>query len=211
MKSLSQGRLIVFEGIDGCGKSTLSRAVAQELQMRQLPIILTKEPGGTPFGMKVRHLIQEEYGTISHLSQYLLFAADRAHHIASLVKPALAEKKIVISDRMADSSYAYQGYGHGLDQQMIQHVNSWVMQGIIPDLVVYLTIDPRTAFERINKRPEEQKLFDKEKSDFFERVIQGFEHAFAGRANVLRVDARKTPEELTVEVVSYITTRLINV
>ncbi len=203
MKSLSHGRLIVFEGIDGCGKSTLAKSVFVQLQKKQCNVVLTKEPGGTPFGVKVRNLIIEEYGAISHLSQYLLFAADRAHHIESLVKPALAENKIVLSDRMGDSSFAYQGYGHGLDREMILKVNQWAMQDVEPDLIVYLELDPHTACQRRVQRAQEHELFDQEKIMFFERVIKGFEAAFAHRKNILRLDARLAPEVLVDAVVSY--------
>ena len=113
-----KGTLITFEGIDGSGKSSAARALYDHLK-DELPVVLTREPGGTELGRVLRTLLQNRTFDLDAKAEYLLFAADRAQHMKEIVLPALAQNKIVISDRMADSSYAYQGSGRGVDPDMI--------------------------------------------------------------------------------------------
>lgn len=196
------GFLIAFEGIDGCGKSTLSKLVFEQLQQLNLPVILTKEPGGTPQGQLIRALVHGQ--KFQPTAEFLLFCADRAEHIAQVIIPGLDAGKIIISDRMADSSRAYQGYGRGLDLQFINTVTHQVMQGIVPDLIVYRKIDADTAFARIVQRNEQLTLFEKEKKEFFERVITGFDTLFAGDKRVLTLDSTLSLQEACDHVVQRI-------
>jgi dTMP kinase len=199
------GFLIAFEGIDGSGKSTLSKLVFRQLEALHVPVVLTKEPGGTPAGQKIRAIVHEH--TLTPQAEFLLFAADRAEHIAQVIKPALQEGKIILSDRMADSSRAYQGYGREIDLDLIERVTQWVMQGITPDLIVYSKIDAITAFKRITQRNEAMTVFEREKTIFFERVIDGFEKIFATKDNVLTIDAQLPPAELAMQVFAEINKR----
>ncbi len=194
------GFLVAFEGIDGSGKSTLSRLVFNALIARSIPVILTKEPGGTPAGQRIRTIVHED--VLTPQAEFLLFAADRSEHIHNVIMPALQDGKIVLSDRMADSSRAYQGYGRGIDLHLIDKVTHWVMQGIEPDLIVYCKIDAETAFKRIVQRKQELTLFEKEKTTFFERVIEGFEKIFSGKSQVLVVDATLPAEVLCAQVIA---------
>lgn len=202
------GFLIAFEGIDGSGKSTLSQCVFQQLSSCSLPVLLTREPGATAVGQKMRSLVHEH--KLVPQAEFLLFCADRAEHIAHVVKPALLEGKIVLSDRMADSSRAYQGYGRGLDLSFIDSVTDFVMQGVEPDVVIYSKIDAETAFSRIIKRNEALTVFEKEKISFFEKVINGFEEIFRHKKNVFVVDAQHTPDVLCQLVTQEIFKRLEN-
>lgn len=200
------GFLIAFEGIDGSGKSTLSKLVFKSLEALHVPVLLTKEPGGTPQGHMIRAIVHEH--TLTPQAEFLLFAADRAEHITQVIKPALQEGKIILSDRMADSSRAYQGYGREIDLDLIEGITQWVMQGVTPDLIVYSKIDAITAFKRIAQRHEGLTVFEREKTIFFERVIDGFETIFASKNNVLTVDAHMSPAELATQVLEELHKRL---
>lgn len=206
----NQGLLISLEGIDGCGKTLLSKNLKQKLIEENIPVILTKQPGGTPLGIKLRKILHEEKQNVCDISEYLLFAADRAQHIKQIVKPELEKGKIVISDRMADSSLAYQGYARGLDIEKIKTINNWAMQGIEPDLTLYIEIDINTAQQRIFKRNEALTSFEKEKSNFWEKVIEGYEKIFDKKTNIIRLNGKLTPEELTQKAVKQIFEKMNN-
>lgn len=194
MKTVRNGFLCVIEGIDGSGKSTLAKSLAVALEERGHDVVQTREPGGTALGKDIRQWLHHSQVRPIPEAEFLLFAADRAQHIHQIVKPALQEGKIVISDRMADSSMAYQGYGRGIDKAMIASVNRWVLQGIEPDILVYVTLDWDTAYQRLNKGREELTAFEQEKQDFFERVAAGFDEIFKNRPNVVTIDGRQDPD-----------------
>ena len=193
----NNGILLVVEGVDGAGKSTLVRNLANQLAHKNREILITKEPGGSELGKYLRELVQTQPVPITPMAEYLLFAADRAQHIAQVIKPALARGAIIISDRMADSSLAYQGYGRGLDRDYIQKINAWIMQGIIPDLVFYLKLSPQQAAQRIKKRLS-LTAFEKEQEIFTERLLQGFDSIFSSRPNVVTIDAMLPENDVTL-------------
>lgn len=190
------GKLITFEGIDGCGKSLLVHNLAAALEKAGYPLLVTKEPGGTWLGMHLRGILQQRTAPLDAKSEFLLFAADRAQHFTQVIIPALQEGKIVLSDRMADSSLAYQGYGRGIDKEMISVVNRWAMQNLAPDVTVYLKISHEQARTRIAARQEKLTAFEREPAAFWNNVIAGFETIYAGRSNVLTVDALLDPTTL---------------
>jgi dTMP kinase len=175
MQSLSRGYLISFEGIDGSGKTTAAQQVAAMLESQNIPTVFTKEPGGTKFGLLMRSFLQEQPIAPSDRAEFLLFAADRAQHMQEVVLPALREKKLVISDRMADSSLAYQGFGLGLDLESLRAINSWAMQHVEPDLTFYIRVDYETAVERLQNRGAALTAFEKRGRGFVERIIEGFD------------------------------------
>ncbi len=196
MNRLRQGFWVVFEGIDGVGKSTLIDLVFKELERRDYCAIRTGEAGGTQLGREIRQLLHFASDRPVPLAEYLLFAADRAQHMQQVVLPALQNKKIVISDRSADSSLAYQGFGRGVDRDRIGMINTWTMQGVMPDRVFYLSLSVEEALSRLENRGGIATAFEREQKEFFERVARGFEELFAERKNVTTLDATLSPSQL---------------
>lgn len=198
------GLLIAFEGIDGSGKSTTLRAVEQQLTKADYSVVVTKEPGGTEFGKLARSVVQQPGHKLTAHAEFLLFAADRAEHRAKIVLPALSAGKIILCDRMADSSVAYQGYGRGLSIDMINTINSWVLEEVHPQLTCYFAIDCATARMRMKHRAQELSGFDQERESFFERVIAGYEQLYKDRTDVLRINACDSVEHIAQQIYSRI-------
>lgn len=192
---MKKGFLITLEGIDGCGKSTLAASLNKILIDEGHDVLLTKEPGGTKFGMGLRSILAEQKEKLTPKTEFLLFASDRAAHI-EYIRPYLERGFIVISDRMADSSLAYQGFGRGLDLGMIDAINKWAMGGIAPDLTFYLRVDLETALHRIAARRETLSAFEKEEKSFLLNVIDGYEKIFSSRSNVIILDGKKSANEV---------------
>lgn len=206
MQHHSTGILIAVEGIDGSGKSTVCALIAHALQ-KELPVLLTKEPGGTELGMQLRAIVQQPIPRCSK-TEFLLFAADRAQHFETVVLPALERNMIVISDRMADSSLVYQGYGRGLDKTMIAQINHWAMQDRQPDITLYIRISLETALSRIHTRNLELTAFEQEKHDFLQRLIDGFDHLYRHRSDVIIIDGTQTPEAVYEQALQQLRTAL---
>ncbi len=199
MKRLQRGILIALEGIDGSGKTTLAKGLQTAFEALGLPVLLTKEPGSTALGKEIRKVVQSASYSILPLSEMLLFSADRAQHLAERVKPALDKGYLVISDRMADSSRAYQGYGRHVDREKLEQLIEWTMQGIKPDITLYLILDSQTAWQRITSRKDRLTRFEKLDLTFYDNVIKGFEAIFAERDDVIRIDASQDSEVVAVE------------
>jgi dTMP kinase len=197
MKLLKRGILIAIEGIDGSGKSTLAQNLYHKFTRQNIPAILTKEPGATSLGKKLRSLLHEKPVALCPKAEYLLFAADRAQHNTEIVMPALQENKIVISDRMGDSSIVYQGYARGLDIKMIEMINNWTMNKTHPDLVFYVRLSVDHAIKRIKQRNKKLTSFEKEGKQFLQTLVDGFDCLFKNRSNVICLDGRNSPEIIT--------------
>ncbi|MBX9830888.1 dTMP kinase [Candidatus Babeliales bacterium] len=193
------GYFIVIEGIDGCGKSTLARHLAQKFEQRNKAVLLTKEPGGSPLGKSLRSILQTQEEPLCPAAEFLLFAADRAQHFEHVIIPALKAGTVVISDRGADSSLAYQGYGYNLDRTMITNVNQWVMQKILPDLVLYVKLDVEKAQARLAKRNLGLTSFEKRDTLFWQQTAHGFDAIFAERTNVVMLDGNLDEEALLAQ------------
>ncbi len=196
MECLSGGFLIALEGIDGSGKSTLASNLGRLLQENGIPVLLTKEPGGTPLGVEVRRIVQGSPHAISPIAEAFLFAADRAQHIAQVIKPALANGQVVISDRMADSTRAYQGFGRGLDASFLELVIAGALDGVVPDLVLYLALDSKTALGRLASRSLRLSRFEKERPSFYDDVMRGFDTIFAQCPYAKKIDAGGSPDDI---------------
>jgi dTMP kinase len=195
------GFLISIEGIDGSGKTLLSQNLHKALLEKKLNVMLTREPGDTVLGKKLRHILHEEKENVCDIAEYLLFAADRAQHFHELIIPYLQQGKIIISDRMNDSSVAYQGYARNLDIEMIKKINQWAMQNIKPNVIFYVKIDIKTAIHRIFARKEKLTSFEQEKTEFWQKVLHGYKDIFKNRKNVIELDGTKTPEEVCTQAV----------
>lgn len=164
---------ITFEGGEGSGKSTQAKALYRKLSKLGIPVLLTHEPGGTPFGRRISRWLKWAKDTeISPLTELMLFNASRAQLVAEVIKPALKSGKVVISDRFYDSTTVYQGYGRGLDLDMVKAVNRAATQGLTPDLTVLLDTPVEVGLSRIKGR--EQDRFEQEAAAFHQRVCDGF-------------------------------------
>jgi dTMP kinase len=200
------GTLIVVEGIDGAGKSSLVQLLGKRLKTTHSPIVTTKEPGGTALGLELRTLLQHQPIPITPRAECLLFAADRAQHFVDVVIPALRDGAIVLSDRMGDSALAYQGYGRGHDLSIIQTLNTWTMHGIMPQITIYLKVPLRVAYTRMQGRKSKPTVFEQEDHSFMERVSHGFDKLYATpNPNVLILDATQSLDTLVTHATSFIT------
>jgi dTMP kinase len=165
---------ITFEGGDGTGKSTQVRLLTQWLTEQGRAVVTTREPGGTEVGTALREIVLHHRGEVDPRAEALLYAADRAQHIGTLVRPALERGDVVVQDRYIDSSVAYQGAGRVLDAAEIKRISLWATGDLVPDLTVLLDLPGDVARARLAK---EQKTFDRlenEHDDFHERVRDGF-------------------------------------
>lgn len=198
MPSLQKGILISVEGIDGSGKTTLAHNLYQQLKINHFKTILTKEPGGTEVGRRLREILQTQEIPLATKAEFLLFAADRAEHFSKVIVPHLDSCFIVISDRLSDSSVAYQGYGRGLNISTLQTINAWAMQDRKADITFYVQLAPETASKRLIERKKALTCFEIDKS-FTKKVSDGFDTLFANRQDVITLDATQSAENLTLQ------------
>ncbi len=187
---------ITFEGGEGCGKSVQAKALYRRLSQSAIPALLTHEPGGTPFGNKIgRWLKWAQDKDISPLTELLLFNASRAQLVNEVIQPNLEEGKVVICDRYADSTTAYQSYGRGLDLEMVKAVNNAATQGLQPDLTVLLDIAAEKGLARIKARRRDR--FEQENITFHQRVREGYLKLAANDPERwLIVDATQSKEKI---------------
>lgn len=168
-----QGLFITFEGIDGSGKSTQLALCAEALQTDGHGVVVTRNPGGTPFGLELREILLHSKQTVFPVSELLLFIADRAQHMDEVVFPALAAGKIVLCDRHIDSTLAYQGYGRGISIETIRELNQIAIQGKKPDLTLLFDAEPDVLARRVTQRGQADRL-EGEKAEFHRKVREGF-------------------------------------
>jgi dTMP kinase len=172
-----RGKFITFEGIDGSGKSTQLRMLASHLRARGLDPITTCEPGGTPLGRHLRQAFLETEETVAPMAELLLFAADRAQHVEFLIRPSIAKGRIVISDRFADATAAYQGAGRGFEPTTVAQIIGLATDGLKPDLTLFFDISVETAMDRMNNRPDTEtrrNRMDAETAEFYSRVREEY-------------------------------------
>ncbi|MEK7723539.1 MAG: dTMP kinase [Acidobacteriota bacterium] len=198
-----RGKFITFEGIDGSGKSTQLRLLADDLRFRGFNVLTTQQPGGTPLGRRLREAFLDTEENIAPMAELLLFAADRSQHVEFLIKPALDEGKIVISDRYADATTAYQGAGRGFDAKTIKQVIQLATSGLKPDLTLFFDMPVELGLQRTQKRDQMGELknrLDKENSEFYQRVRDAYHEIIAKEPKRFRViDATKSVEEVHAE------------
>jgi len=168
-----RGKFITFEGIDGSGKSTQLRMLAGALRQRSVDLLTTCEPGGTPLGRRLREAFLETEENVAPIAELLLFAADRAQHVEVLIKPSLEAGRMVISDRFADATFAYQGAGRGFRENTVRQIIRLATNGLKPDLTLFFDITVETALNRLRSRTEAGERvnrMDAETADFYGRV-----------------------------------------
>jgi len=184
------GLFITFEGGDGSGKTTQVALLTEWLTAEGHTVEHSREPGGTELGLELREIILHRRGYIAPRAEALLYAADRAHNIATRVRPAIERGDIVIQDRYLDSSVAYQGAGRVLDGAEIRDLSLWAAEGLIPDLTVLLDLDATAGRGRLDESRDKYDRLEDEKHDFHERVRHGYlELAAAEPERFLVLDA----------------------
>lgn len=195
-----RGLFIAFEGGDGAGKSTQSRLLGAALGTRYT-VLHTREPGGTELGHRIRELLLHgEDGSVSPRAEALLFAADRAHHVATVVRPALDRGHVVLTDRYLDSSVAYQGAARDLGHEEIRDLSLWAVEGLVPDLTVLLDV---SAAEGRERRGTEHDRLEREADAFHDRVRAGFlDLARRAPERYLVLDAARGADALAAEVLA---------
>lgn len=202
MSGATRGRFIVFEGGEACGKSTQAARLADRIEAR-----LTREPGGTPLGERIRELLLDPAsGEVDPRAEALLMAASRAHHVATLVEPTLASGQHVVSDRYLGSSVAYQGYGREQDPDRISDLSLWATRDLRPDLVLLLDVPSAVAADRRARTPDRLEAAG---SAFHERVADGFRTLAAADPDVwLVIDGTMSIDEVSAAVDAAVQERL---
>jgi dTMP kinase len=216
-----QGKFITFEGLDGCGKSTQLERLAQALRAQSLPVVMTREPGGTTTGEKIRDILLDTSTTgLAPMAELALMFASRAQHIKEVVQPALDAGSIVLCDRFTDSSEAYQGGGRKLGSEPILELQRVLCEGLQPTLTILMDSDVGASIERARRRnkshaarigaPEGgENRFEQESRAFFGRVRNAYlATALREPQRVVVVDARGSPDETHKKIVQIVQRRL---
>jgi dTMP kinase len=198
-------QFIAFEGGEGSGKSTQAARLAKALNAH-----LTREPGGTRIGAVLRSvLLDPDHTELADRTEALLYAADRAQHVAEVVRPALAAGQHVVSDRSAWSSVVYQGYGREMGPDVVRQLCDWAMQGCWPDVVVLLDVDPTLGLARLARLDRTLDRLELAGDGFHDRVRRGFLELAAAHADRwIRIDASRPPDEVGVDVLRAVAERL---
>jgi dTMP kinase len=203
------GLFVTFEGGDGAGKTTQAALLEEWLRESGRETVRTREPGGTEVGILVRDIVLHHRGHIAPRAEALLYAADRAHHVETVVRPAIARGEVVIQDRYLDSSVAYQGAGRVLDSDDIRELSLWATGGLLPDLTVLLDLDPAAARTRLDADAKPFDRLEAEKEEFHARVRAGFlTLAAAEPARFLVLDARQPVPVLAARVREAVASRI---
>lgn len=201
------GLFITLEGGDGAGKTTQSKLLVEWLHEAGHTVVVTREPGGTELGLELREIVLHRRGDMDPRAEALIYAADRAHHIATVVRPALDRGDIVVQDRYIDSSEAYQGAGRVLGADEVRDLSLWATRGLLPDVTVLLDLDPTDGRTRLDSARTRYDRLEAEKHDFHTRVREAFlERAAKEPERILVVDAARD----IVEIAAVIRERIQN-
>lgn len=202
------GWFITFEGGEGSGKSTLLRTLTSELQLRHLPVVATREPGGVPIAEQIRQVILDQSAVdMDQITEAMLYAAARRQHLIQKIIPALEQAQIVLCDRYIDSSMAYQAGARGLGKEMVKAINQFAIQGYYPDRTYLIDLDPEEGLQRREADTEASlNRLDLEKMMFHQQVREAYLHLAADEpSRICVLDGRQTPEELVHAVIQDLT------
>ncbi len=202
---------ITLEGVEGCGKSTQARLLATRLEDQHgRQVVLTREPGGTEITQQIRELLADPSANLDHRTELLLFLADRAQHVSSVINPALKAGAIVICDRYSDSTLAYQSYGRGHALDLVENMNAWASASTKPDLTLWIDCDIETGVGRAARQTgEANDRFEAEPLDFHRLVRSGFA-ALAERDNqrIVRIEGDASIEAISADILAVVEARL---
>jgi dTMP kinase len=201
MRAEHPGLFLTFEGGDGSGKSTQSALLESWLVEQGRTVVSTREPGGTDLGVEIREIVLHRRGNVSPRAEALLYAADRAHHVATVVRPALERGDIVLQDRYLDSSVAYQGVGRELEADEIRSLSLWAAEGLLPDVTVLLDLDVAIGRDRLDGARTRYDRLEAEAADFHTRVRDAYlALAAAEPGRFLVLDATLPVDELAARI-----------
>ncbi len=211
MLASKPGLFITLEGGEGSGKTTLAKKLQEWLEMQGREVVLTREPGGSPLADELRSMVLER-ASIPPKAELLLFLAARADHVETVIKPALAKGKVVLCDRFQDSSVAYQGYARGLGIVETLRLSEFSTGNLLPQLTLYLDIDPAAGLERAKKAIKREKTdrMETEKLEFHQKVRRGFltlAELFPRRIRI--INAADTPESVFNQAINLIKPQLV--
>lgn len=211
---MARGMFITLEGGEGSGKSTQIRLLADALRTMGRSVVTTREPGGTPEAEKIRDfLVKRDGGNWTPMAECMLLYAARQMHVENLIKPALSEGKIVVSDRFSDSTRAYQSFGHGLPLETIEQIDHLVLGGFKPDLTFILDLPVETGLARAGKRmnadQSQEDRFEKLGASFHDRLRQGYlQIAQANPERCVVIDATRSIEKISTDLAKHVQERL---
>ena len=205
-------KLITFEGIEGSGKSTQIKLVAEYLSQRNVSLVVTAEPSGTDIGRKIGSILfNREHNNMCSETEMFLFCAARSQHVREIIMPSLKQNKVVLCDRFSDATYAYQGAGRGLDNEFIKLINDYSSMLLKPDLTLLFDLPVEMGLQRANKRNDNLKesssidRFEKENMDFHRRIREGYLNILKNDPDRFRlIDANRDVETIQKDVRTYI-------
>lgn len=201
---MKKGYFISFEGIDGSGKSTQIKRLKKYLEQEGYDVVLTREPGGTDIGEKIRNIILDPAnGNMTDMTEAMLYAASRAQHVNEVILPAVSEGRIVICDRFVDSSIAYQGYGRKMGE-CVEFINRYATGGNMPDITFFMRLNTDIVNDRIGSRKKDR--IELESEEFYDRVSSGYDAlAAAFPERIVAIDASQTVSDIESIIRTHIT------
>ncbi|MGY2892034.1 dTMP kinase [Deinococcus sp. UYEF24] len=207
-RTSTSGLFVTFEGPEGAGKSTQIRLLAEQLLQEKIPHLLTREPGGTDIGGKLRELVLDTRSRMSAMTEFLIYSASRAQLVGEVMWPALERGEVLVCDRYVDSSYAYQGYGRGLDMTQLRAVSEAATGGLMPDLTILLNIEPELGLQRAARVGEPDRI-EQAGLEFHARVREGFlSMAAAEPGRFLVLDGAQAQKPLSEAICKAVSARM---
>lgn len=209
---MKKGFMLVFDGSNGAGKTTVIKGVEKYLTLKGFDVLLTREPGGTPIGEKIREVILDpSTPEMCYMTELMLFGAGRAQHVQEKIIPALAQGKIVISDRFDAATFSFQHFARGIDLETIVKINDLALAGFTPDMNIILDLDPREGLKRVISRGEGLDRLEDEKSNFLAKARDGYlKQAEQHPEKFEIIDAAKSKEDVLSDVLNIIDSLLVN-